>query len=308
MAAATGEHDQQGMYTMTGFVTDATACARTLLLSAGLALGMATAAQASTVTLETDFSGSIGATGIPSETGRQTTVSATGGVFTKIEWGSGNGTAFTVPRSSLTILGGTNSDDFGVGGGNIFLGALDYTNTSVTRSGGIWTLGLNFTVNLDSGGESVTRNQSITVEIENTTDPVSAADDDPASIQSAADANNAAGTNPDFITNLLFGANAFGAPIEFANGLKVTGFYFGLLDDGQCGTAAANANTIGSTFDDVTGTWANCEGNTSRLGIYASVSYDKTPPPSVIPLPAAGWLLLGGLGVLGAAARRKRAA
>jgi hypothetical protein len=295
---------------MTGFATDKTVCARTLLLSAGLALGMATTAQASTVTLETGFSGTIGALGgaDPNISANVADFDSDANGYTKVLWGSGNGTTFPVPRNSLKILGGTNSVDFGVGGGNIFLGALDYTNTSVTRSGGIWTLGLNFTVNLDSGGESVTRNQSITVEVENTTDPIEAVDNDPASIQSAANANNAAGTAPDFITDLLFGANAFGAPIEFANGLKVTGFYFGLLDDGQCGTAAANANTIGSTFDDVTGTWENCEGNTSRLGIYASVSYDKTPPPSVIPLPAAGWLLLGGLAALGAAARRRRAA
>jgi hypothetical protein len=40
------------------------------------------------------------------------------------------------------------------------------------------------------------------------------------------------------------------------------------------------------------------------------VSYDDTPPPpqpgGVIPLPAAGWLMLGAIGGLGILGRRKR--
>ncbi|WP_299814972.1 VPLPA-CTERM sorting domain-containing protein [uncultured Jannaschia sp.] len=36
-----------------------------------------------------------------------------------------------------------------------------------------------------------------------------------------------------------------------------------------------------------------------------TVSYDDTPPPSPVPLPAAAWMLVAGIGGLAAAARRK---
>jgi hypothetical protein len=49
------------------------------------------------------------------------------------------------------------------------------------------------------------------------------------------------------------------------------------------------------------------EGNSSLDTIRLSRDGD-TPPPPVIPLPAAGWLLIAGLGGLAAVKRRKRAA
>lgn len=48
------------------------------------------------------------------------------------------------------------------------------------------------------------------------------------------------------------------------------------------------------------------QGNSTKL--YASYTYAKNILPAPIPLPAAGWLLLGGIGALGVARRRRKAA
>ena len=57
---------------------------------------------------------------------------------------------------------------------------------------------------------------------------------------------------------------------------------------------------FGSTFENVTSvTFATSQGGNVRID-------DLMAAP--VPLPAAAWLLLGGMGVLGAASRRKRAA
>jgi hypothetical protein len=39
-----------------------------------------------------------------------------------------------------------------------------------------------------------------------------------------------------------------------------------------------------------------------------SVTYTPPPPPNVVPLPAAGWMLLAGLGGIAAMKRRRKAA
>lgn len=48
--------------------------------------------------------------------------------------------------------------------------------------------------------------------------------------------------------------------------------------------------------------------NISSEAARIDVTFGTVPTPAPIPLPAAGWLLLAGLGALGAAARRKRSA
>ena len=53
----------------------------------------------------------------------------------------------------------------------------------------------------------------------------------------------------------------------------------------------------------LTSVFFNKEGNDPGLSNYGTIS-----TPNVIPLPAAGWLLIAGLGGLAAVKRRKRAA
>jgi len=73
-------------------------------------------------------------------------------------------------------------------------------------------------------------------------------------------------------------------PLDLGSGVSVTGFF------------AQIAEGTGSFAN---GVWYNPETGTSKLGIYANVA--------AVPLPAGGLLLLGALGGLGVAARRRKA-
>jgi hypothetical protein len=79
----------------------------------------------------------------------------------------------------------------------------------------------------------------------------------------------------------------FGLPLPVSSGnLTLNGFSVALLT----GSAGSFSN----------GLWQNAEGGTSVLGVYANIS--------AVPLPAAGWLMIAGLGGLAALRRRKKAA
>lgn len=80
-------------------------------------------------------------------------------------------------------------------------------------------------------------------------------------------------------------------PIALGHGLQLASFSF-LKDGGS-----------NSTFDPATGVWTLKEGKTGRLYIKANVT-----EVSPIPLPAAAWMLLAGVGGLLAAGRRRKAA
>ena len=260
---------------MTKIAPTTTTCIRTLLLAAGLALGTAAAAQAATFTW--DFSGTIAA---PSDA--TTNLVSSGGGTSTLTWGSNE------PESSLTIdsSAGSTSVAFGTTE-EVLIGSLSWTNMSVFDGGGVWTtvLSLNGIFEHDGFGP-VSDTAFATIEMDNTTD-----------VNTNPDTNNQTGQNPDFISLLTLNLAGLTTPLDLGGGMTLLGFSARITDAGQCGTA--NSSSIGSFITD-DGRWSNCEGNTSVLGIYADVN--------VIPLPAAGWLLLSGLGALAVMRRRRKAA
>lgn len=303
---------------MTSTVLSVTACARIALLSAGLALGAAAAAQASTFTW--DFSGTIGT---PQNAGGNDLVSnapgsvpatQTGFVFDRaadgssMTWGDPNTPAAGVPINYLGISSGGDSRDFAAGeSADILIGWLDYTNKSVFHAGGIWYSTLSLAIELNSQ----MFNPDLRIQVDNTGDRTDGTN-------SASDLaiNNLTGLNPDHITFLSLADLGIVSSISLGDGFWLDGFSLELLIAGDEGTREGTGTTggvcsfagAGSKFDTGSAKWSNCEGNESRLGLYLTIRYDGPPPPPPIPLPAAGWLLLGGLGALAAVRRRKRAA
>jgi hypothetical protein len=81
----------------------------------------------------------------------------------------------------------------------------------------------------------------------------------------------------------------FGLPLGLGDGLTLNGFSTALLS-GSAGTLSGND-------------WFNPENGESSLGIYANIT-----AIAPVPLPAAGWLMIAGLGGLGALRRRRKAA
>ena len=79
--------------------------------------------------------------------------------------------------------------------------------------------------------------------------------------------------------------------IELADGITLTEFVLRVegVDAGLSGTE-----------------WSNGEGETAHLYIAARITNDNLPPP--VPLPAAGWMLLAGVGGMAAMKRRKKKA
>jgi hypothetical protein len=276
---------------------------RTLLLSAGLALGTA-AAQASTFTW--DFDGKIGA-----PTGATSPSFVNSGADTStLTWGDPNDPVPNLPVNALTIGASGGTESFTDGQSKeIRIGSLSYTNMSVFSAGGVWNAALSFNLLVNS----VAFSPILNIEVDNTPDLTPFTSDE-ANLQW----NNTTGLNADVITFLDLPSLDFGTPINLGSGLWLDGYTVKLADAGAEGTRPDGYTgpvcSFGGFGSQINGaSWSNCEGNTSVLGLYATIRYDAPdePPAPVapIPLPAAGWLLLGGLAGLGALrARRKTAA
>jgi hypothetical protein len=96
-------------------------------------------------------------------------------------------------------------------------------------------------------------------------------------------------------------------PATFGD-VELTGFSLGVTGGGSLSTATGQLWSLSCLFKgdctEVTKlTWINPENNTSTLQIFA----DVTAPVAAVPLPAAGWMLLAGLGGFAAVKRRKQA-
>lgn len=109
------------------------------------------------------------------------------------------------------------------------------------------------------------------------------------------DITNTGNPNGDDVA-LSLGAFDFGfvTPFSLGGGLTLNGFSTGL-------TSCSSADPLDCTLNG--SDWFLDEGKTSKLGIYANIS-----AVAPIPLPAAGWLMIAGLGGLAALRRRRKAA
>ena len=261
---------------------------RTLVLAALLGLGTAAGAQATTFTWF--FAGTIAA-----PTGADASGVFSGQGTSTLIWGNQAETGAGNPLSSLSILG--------TGGGTtltsgvetaVQIGSVSWTNTSVFGGGGVWDTILSFAASFDHLGFGLVSDMiTAAINVDNTEDE----DVNPA-------INNASGDNPDIITLTSLDLNSLGStPIDLGGGLTFLGLSAGISQIGQCGTSGVNT-APGSTLVGGVDVWGNCEGNTSVIGISANLRYDE--PLAPIPLPAAGWLLLGGVAGLGALRARRR--
>ncbi len=125
---------------------------------------------------------------------------------------------------------------------------------------------------------------------------------------------------------LLDGGSPFGGPeidVESNFNASINGFTFivdgiaddiflGTYGDGQVidvvSTLTARAYTPGGAFDGFqigVNSFSSDPITLSSVGILSNVATPTTGTPSTVPLPAAGWLLIAGLGGLAAARRRK---
>lgn len=124
------------------------------------------------------------------------------------------------------------------------------------------------------------------------------------------DIENTPGNPPDNAFLLSFDDFGIAGPLTFGD-VTMTGFSLSVTGAGSLSIDddVDLLGPIGCFFSPQSCnltelTWVNTEGGTSTLQIFANV---EAPEANVIPLPAAGWMLLAGLGGLAAMKRRKKA-
>ena len=132
------------------------------------------------------------------------------------------------------------------------------------------------------------------------------------------------GSGRDEIAVLDFGSRIVQLThVTFARAYATVNEKFDLFVFGNGTGAAATRSAFNRKIGNCSS--SGCTVNVSSLGFEGSlfgigaqnshsffkvkaISFKDVPPPEVIPLPAAGWLLLGGLGGLAALKRRRKAA
>jgi hypothetical protein len=177
--------------------------------------------------------------------------------------------------------------------GQFLVGLIGWSNQSSFKTGGSWSATTTLSVGYSSPSSVGPLTQSIGFSIVNTSDP----DQNPGD-------NEETGNNYDSVMNFALSNNSFSSPTDIGGGLQVTGYSAFLYYAGDDGDGRYNCSFDGkgSTYNSSTGKWKNCEGNLSKIGIYANVAL------APVPLPAAGLLLIGGLtsAVVVARKRKKR--
>lgn len=243
------------------------------LITATLAVGMATGASAATLTGST--SGVFRADNIGGGSYYGTNscrFNGGGGANSAVAWGDPNSCPDVndvgQDDSTLSIQRFAFDEDFAAAK-QVKIGQIDWDNQANTRAVDFAAIA-DITLALTSPnlGSSI---EGLAFNIRNTSNP-----------------------SADNILALTF--SDFGLNIPFTvGGILFSGFSFTLIDpiEGESLIVSPNSNGVGFT-------WVNPEGNSSSVAINAHVA--------PVPLPAAGWLLIAGLGGLGALRRRRKAA
>jgi hypothetical protein len=204
---------------------------------------------------------------------------------TGVAWGSPR---YTCPDdnnrgdddSTLTI-DQVNFMDFIEGAGSVVVGQLTWRNESTPTS--------------DTPDLSLTANLSLAID-----DPIVGEYNEPIVFDVTNTPNNPA----DLILGAAFDDFGFVSGSTMFGDIVFESFSFSLLDpvDGES-IVEEEVNFPGDGQGERTRLrWINPEDNTSTLLISMNVS----APMSPVPLPAAGWMLLAGLGGLGVMSRRRR--
>jgi hypothetical protein len=254
-----------------------------LLAAATVAAGLALASGASAATVQGTFDGSF-----DNLTGADPGIVINGLGSNEIEWGTDTTSPTSPVSNSLSISPGGFSGSFPPDG-ELLVGSWNWINQSTFNAGGTWNVDMTLNVSFTSPSAIGPLTEVINIEVANTSDQSTDPDD-----------NEQSGQFPDVVSNLTLAVGAFGAPINLGGGLVITDFFLRMT---ACTPNPGTEVDPSCTFDAATGVWTLREGGESTIALVANVA--NVAP---VPLPAAAWMLLAGLGGLGLIRSRRKAA